>query len=374
MKWRREAFLDLLSFRGTPGRPMFVELFGPLVGLEDEWLAQGASPDEIDLTAFDFDSVPRVGCGGNMGLRGDTRPTVLEETEDWRIERDGLGRTVKLYKRAATIAHPLDYPVRDVDSWLAIKPRYAFAEERVDPDAVEVARAARGEGAVVVAHLPGAFDTPRGLMGEERACLAYYEQPGLVRDILETLAETAVRVLEQVAERVTVDVLAVHEDFAGKSGPLAGPKQVREFWRPYYRRAWEAARAAGARLFSLDSDGNLDAVLEPLVECGVNVAYPMEPAAGMDIVEVRRRFGRRLAVMGGIDKFVLQRGREAVRAELEYKMQPIMREGGTVFGLDHRIPNGTPLEAYRSYVDAAREVLGIEPRSPERKGWARMAL
>jgi uroporphyrinogen-III decarboxylase len=100
----------------------------------------------------------------------------------------------------------------------------------------------------------------------------------------------------------------------------------------------------------------------------------MEPAAGMDVVEVRRRCGRRLAMLGGIDKHVLRQDKPAIRRELEYKMQPLMREGGMVFGLDHRIPNGTPLENYRYYVDTGREILGLPPRRPERKGWRRMAF
>lgn len=49
---------------------MFVELFGPLIGLEDEWRAQGASEDEINLTAFDFDYVDIAQCGGNTGILG----------------------------------------------------------------------------------------------------------------------------------------------------------------------------------------------------------------------------------------------------------------------------------------------------------------
>lgn len=67
--------------------------------------------------------------------------------------------------------------------------------------------------------------------------------------------------------------------------------------------------------------------------------------------------------MGGIDKHVLRQGKEAIKRELEYKLQPLMQEGGVVFGLDHRITNGTPLEDYRYYVDTAREILGLPTRS-----------
>lgn len=66
-------------------------------------------------------------------------------------------------------------------------------------------------------------------------------------------------------------------------------------------------------------------------------------------------------MLGGLDKFALLRGHEAIRAELEYKLQPAMRTGGIIFSLDHRIVNGTPLEAYRYYVRTAREILGLDP-------------
>jgi uroporphyrinogen-III decarboxylase len=94
----------------------------------------------------------------------------------------------------------------------------------------------------------------------------------------------------------------------------------------------------------------------------------------MDVVDVRRRYGRRLAVLGGIDKHVLRRGKDEIRRELEYKMQPLMQQGGTVFGLDHRIPNGTPLENYRYYVALGREILGLPPLDGNRGGWGRMGF
>jgi uroporphyrinogen-III decarboxylase len=211
-------------------------------------------------------------------------------------------------------------------------------------------------------------------MGEEVACLAYYEQPELMEDILATLSDTAFRVLERVSQEVTIDQLSVHEDFAGKSGPLVGPAQIRQYFRPYYQRIWGLLSARGARLFQQDTDGNINPVIDALLECGLTSIYPMEPAAGMDVVALRRKYGRRLAMAGGIDKHVLRQSKEAIRAELEYKMQPLMRQGGFLFGLDHRIPNGTPLENYRYYVDLGREILGLPPRSPKSKGWRRMAF
>lgn len=370
MRFSREQYLRLMTFQGCD-RPMFSELFGPLIGLDAEWRAQGASDDEINMIGFDWDYVDRVGCGGRCNAIK-SPPQTIEETEEHLIQRDHLGRTTKRIKATSTIALPLDFPVTDMDTWLKIKPLFAFREDRIDDAAI--ARAQAAEDSLVVAGIPGAFDTMRELMGEEMACMAYIDQPELVHDILDTLRDTSVRVLDVVSRRVRIDQLSVHEDFAGRSGPLIGPDLVRATFEPYYRAVWDLLAERGTQLFNLDTDGNINPVLDALLACGVNVLHPMEPAAGMDIVAVRRQYGTRLAMQGGIDKFALGKGRAAIRAELEYKMQPIMRDGGgIVFGLDHRIPNGTPLSDYRYYVDAGRAVLGLPPRDPAARGWARMA-
>jgi len=371
MEILREQYLDYMTFRHVE-RPIFVELFGPLVGLDDEWRAQGASEDEIGMTAFGFDYVRRHGVGVNTGMMGGLEEVLIEETPEYVIRRDSYGRTVKMFKTASTIAHPLDFPVKDMDSWLKVKKWYEYSEERFAPGWAEAARRARDEGALIVVDVPGGFDTPRQLMGEAATCMAYYDHPELMHDILNTVGETTERVLDRVSREVQVDQLSVHEDLAGKSGSLVGPRQIKAFIQPYYRRVWDMLSARGAQIFQQDSDGNINAVIPAFLDCGLTCMFPMEPAAGMDIVALRKTNGRRMAMLGGIDKHVLRQDQAAIRRELEYKLQPMMREGGMVFGLDHRIPNGTPLDNYRYYVRTAREILGLDP-NPE-PGWARMAF
>jgi uroporphyrinogen-III decarboxylase len=104
----------------------------------------------------------------------------------------------------------------------------------------------------------------------------------------------------------------------------------------------------------------MNSVIPDFLDAGLNTMYPNEPAAGMDVVDIRARYGKRLALMGGIDKHVIRRSREEIEAELEYKIPPMVRTGGCVLGLDHRIPNGTPLENYRFYIQKAWEIIDRE--------------
>lgn len=329
MEWLRQDYLDYMAGRSVP-RPMLVELFGPLVSLPEQWREQGASESEIDMTAFGFDFVRRHRIGVAGGFFPQRTPETVEEDDEYLIERDGMGRLVKLPKGKATIALPLEYPVTDENDWLELKPYYAYDPARFTPGWKEAALRARENGALVVAHIPGGYDEVRQLMGDEEACISFLTQPELIRDMLATFSALNERILREIA------------------------------------------RGAGAELFQLDSDGNITPVLDALMRGGINSVLPNEPAAGMDIVALRERYGDSLRLVGGIDKFAVRHSKEAIDRELAYKLQGRMREGGVLFGLDHRIPDGTPLENYRYYVSEAARMLGLSP--DRERGWARMAF
>jgi len=352
----REEYLDHMTFQRI-APPMFTEIFGPIIGLKEEWEEQGATPEELDFSAFRYRCEARGRVPVNTGRQGGYKPYVIKETEDFLWTRDELGRTMKMSKGRATLALPQDYPVKNMDDWLKIKPWYTYSEARFRPNWEQIARSHLEHGRVVCVSIPGGFDEPRALMGEEALAMAYYDQPELIHDILDTIGETAYRVLDRVSSAVQVDLLSVHEDMAGKSGPLAGPRQVKEFIAPYYRRIWDMLADRGARLFDQDSDGDMNAVIPAFLEAGVNCMHPMEPAANMDIVQIRKQYGTRLAFYGGIDKHVIRRSKQEIVAELEYKIPPMVATGGCVLGLDHRIPNGTPLENYWFYIQKAWEIM-----------------
>lgn len=371
MIWRREEYIAHMNFEFT-GKEMFTELFGPLVGLDEEWKTQGATQDEINLIGFDWDYVLKNSINAKFGAVTDITPRIIEDNDEHQIAIDYLGRKTKLCKGKATIPLPMDYPVKNMDDWLRYKKYYEFTKDRVDLEYLRQVKEMQEKGYLVVGGMPGGFDQPRQLLGEEELCIAYYEQPELIKDILDTISDTAIKIYERVFEIVKVDCLSVHEDLAGKSGPLIGPNQINEFVKPYYRKVWDFVSANGCTIFSQDSDGNMNSVIDNFIECGVNCMYPCEPAAGMDIVEIRKKYGNKLALKGGIDKHVLRESKADILKELEYKMTGVNRGGGTVFALDHRIPNGVSIENYRYYVNTGREILGLPPISG--KGFERMAF
>jgi len=357
-KLSRAEFLDWMTFKG--GEIPFTELFGPLLGMKEAWEEQGATQEELDFSTFEYRipeqfSIPITTGRMNSGIK-----EIFNDTKVIRY-KDDIGRTLEMHLGYATIPLPLNYPVKNMTDWLKIKPKYEFSEERFSENWEEETRQAIADGKIIRVGIPGGFDEPRQLLGEENLCYACYEQPKLIHDILNTIGDTAYNVFDRVTSKVQVDYLVVHEDMAGKSGPLFGPNEITKFIKPYYRKVWDLLESRGAKIFDQDSDGDMRPVIGAFIDAGVNCMHPFEPAAGMDMVKTRNEWGKQLMIVGGLDKFVLTKSKEEIESELEYKIPAMIKSGGgCILSMDHRLPAEVTLENYKFYIKKAWEIIKRE--------------
>ena len=251
MKWTNKQYVDLMTYHHSE-RPMFSELFGPIVGLPEEWRAQGATEDMIAMHGFAFDYVPYYNLG-NLDSIHRQKEIVLEDNDRYYVAIDHYGRRVRMDKGTSTIPLPENYPVETMDDWRKIKHMFEYDDCRISDEEIEKAKKLQSEGTLIKAEILGGFDILRELMGEENCCVAFYEDPELLFDILNTISEMNVRVLSKiVSSGLILDQLSVHEDMAGKTGPLIGPGTVSEYLIPYYLHAWELVKDAGTKLFCQD--------------------------------------------------------------------------------------------------------------------------
>jgi uroporphyrinogen decarboxylase len=145
------------------------------------------------------------------------------------------------------------------------------------------------------------------------------------------------RTMRRILEAGVVDVIGINEDMAYKEKSMIPPAMTREFLLPAWRRWCGEARAAGVPLVDMDSDGKVDELIPIWIEAGINVCDPLEVAAGNDINDYRRRFGRRMAFRGGVDKRAMAKGGAVIAAEME-RLAPVLRSGGYIPGCDHGVP------------------------------------
>ena len=138
---------------------------------------------------------------------------------------------------------------------------------------------------------------------------------------------------------------------AYKAHSMISPDMVRRFLVPAYERWISEARATGCEVFYLDSDGHIGVLLPIWVDVGINFCGPLEVAAGNDIVEYRRIYGKKMAFRGGIDKRAIAKGGKVMEAEVMRVVPPLLELGGYIPCCDHGVP---PDVSWPNYLDYAR--------------------
>lgn len=266
---------------------------------------------------------------------------ILDEDRETVTIRDSRGVTLRQRKDAASLPHALAWPVQNRDDWERLKAeRFRVSiRDRLPANWADLVRAYRDRDypLSIASGTCGFFGGPRTLMGDVNLFYAYHDQPELVRDMVEFLCDFWIEIYGHVlAEVKDVESAEFWEDMCYKNGPMISPAMFREFMMPYYKRLIGFLRDNGVRHFCVDTDGDCRTLIPLFLECGMTGMLPFEVQAGCDIVEIRQQYPR-LQIYGGLDKNVVARGREAIDAELEAKLPPLLRQGGFVPFVDHLV-------------------------------------
>ena len=138
-----------------------------------------------------------------------------------------------------------------------------------------------------------------GEVGLEHFSYYLADCPGLVEELLECNTLSALAWIEHLPAAHGIEAVFCGDDIAFKSGPLLSPAWFADEYLPRFARIVDAYHRRGIKVL-FHSDGNLNLVLDMLVEAGIDGLNPLEVLAGMDPVAVHRRFPH-LFLAGGID-------------------------------------------------------------------------
>ena len=231
-----------------------------------------------------------------------------------------------------------------------------------DPATVSVAnleRAARvlPAGMGIITGVGGCFTRTWMILGYERFCLALVDSPELVARIAERVGQIQCAVLRRLVKMPQVRAVWYGDDLAYTEGLLASPPVLRRYFFPWIEELASIAHGAGMP-FIMHTDGNLWQVLDDLIALGLDALHPIEPKA-MDIYELKRRYGHKLALFGNIDMgYTLQAGRgrpEDVRAEVRQKIKDLAPGGGYAVASGAGIARYVPLENFNALREATFE-------------------
>jgi uroporphyrinogen decarboxylase len=323
------------------------------------WQRDGLPRDDDYQRIVGYDRLETAPVNVGLAYRWDYE--TLELTDHYEVYRDSREGGIK--KKLRDVPPPampqyIEFPLKDRASW-----REEFLP-RLDPDSPcripahweSLKKQYAGRDFPLGVSAGSMFGWIRDWMGVENIAVMLYDDPAFIQEMMEHLADLAVAVLSKVVFDVPFDFAIMWEDMAYKTASLISPRHVGELMVPNYRKVTDLLHSAGIDVVMLDSDGNVEELIPLWLEVGINYIYPMEVAAGMDVVTLRREFGRDLIMGGGMDKRVLATGdRSAIDAMIDEKRDLIL-EGGYVPGVDHAIPPDISWDAYRHYRERLAEI------------------
>jgi uroporphyrinogen decarboxylase len=287
---------------------------------------------------------------------------VLREDERHRVETTYGGQTVEVSKEFPwRIPKYLDHPVKDWASWNEYK-------KRLDPDTPErwpkdwdaFVEKRNSEDTPTMLLAGGFFGYLREWTGLERLLYMFYDEPNLVEDMMDQVLHLEMGIARRAVKDLRIDIVRFWEDMAYKAGPLISPAMFRKFMLPRYKQITALLRSEGIDILHVDSDGNVNELIPIWLEVGVNFPWPLEVAAGMDGVALRKQYGKDIILAGNIDKRVFTKGKEAIREEVMSKVPFLVETGGYFPCLDHVVPPDVSLENFRYYINLLREIKGMD--------------
>ena len=367
----RERFLNVLEFKAVDRVPNYELGFWPQT--IKRWFREDLPEDVLYLPAYDSLGEPYFGIDRRESLPIKVGPIpgfeieTIEESERYLIFRSRSGIVRKALKegtvdgRRLSMDQYIDFPVKNRQDFKKMKrhynPQSPIRYPRWWEETVRVSKDRTYPlGLFRHSHL-GFYGQLRDWVGTENLSYMFFDEPLLVHEMLDFVADFIIEVSKRALSSVKTDFFLFFEDFAYKTGPLISPKIFKEFFMPRYKRVTEHFRKHGIHHLFLDSDGNLEVLIPLLIECGITSIVPLEQAAGMDPVKLRKEYGKDLTFGGGIDKRVLIKDKKAIEKELLGKVPRLLEQSGYFPYLDHTFPPDISYQNFLYYMELKQKLL-----------------
>ena len=188
--------------------------------------------------------------------------------------------------------------------------------------------------------------------GHQQGLMDLYDEPRLVHAVLEKGLEIA-REQTEAMRRAGIEVFYAGD--ASASSDVISPRHFRAYVFPYYKAYCSEVHRLGGLVY-VHVCGNQTPLAEMLADTGADCIEPMDPLGGVDVADMKRRVGHRVALMGGVSTLTLLRGTPAeVEAESRECIGKAGRDGGYILSAGCMVPTQTPQENVRAMVRAAHD-------------------
>lgn len=212
----------------------------------------------------------------------------------------------------------------------------------------------KGDKAIGV-HLNDVFSLPRYLMGMTSLLMSTILEPELTKALVDMSVDYNLEMARRIA-KMGVDFVHTGDDIAYNKGPFMSPKVFEELFYPGFKRVMGGFKDLGFMVIK-HTDGNLWPIIDLLVDAGIDCLDPIDPLAGMDLGEVKAKYGHRVALKGNVDcTHLMSFGEpEAVVEATKKALCQGMPGGGYILSSSNSIHASVKPENYKAMMDTLKE-------------------
>ncbi len=368
----KQRFIDVFDYQPVDRVPNWEA--GCWGQTRERWLAEGLSDNNVNWNWWYGDDYwgmdHRLFVPIDFGMSRPFEHRVVEETDEYEIfiDRDGVKRQALKAGRSrfgtrASMDTFLEFPVKNRQDFAAIRKRFELVLDQRYPENWKTEHLPQWQASECPTILGrntatgGFYWRARKMMGTEALCYAWYDQPELMHEMMEFVADFTIAVATPAVDAMDFEYVMIAEDMAMKSGPLLSPNVYEEFIFPHLKRLVEFLKTNGVRYVMVDTDGNSEPLFPLLLDAGVDAVWPLERASNdTDPNMLRKKYGRSLRLFGGVDKRELAKDRKAIDDHLA-ALRPLIEEGGFIPTVDHTVPPDVSLDNFRYYMERKAALL-----------------
>ncbi|MFX0134701.1 MAG: uroporphyrinogen decarboxylase family protein [Candidatus Hodarchaeota archaeon] len=222
--------------------------------------------------------------------------------------------------------------------------------------AVKAAETSELKSPYIIPMMQGFFENSWQPFGFENYTRLLFERPDFIEEVLRNIDVFLTELIRILFDRYSIELICYGDDLGYKTGPLINPRKFQKLIYPRMKKFVEFCHKKNMKVL-FHSCGNLNKILDKVIETGIDGLHPLEPSAAMDIFATNQSYGDKLTLIGNVDTIdLLAKGtaaqvQEYVKKEIKY----IAPNGGLIISSSHSINPQISFENYKAMIEATKK-------------------
>ncbi len=273
------------------------------------------------------------------------REKIPGEENLFRTEWGEIRKTTK-----EIVPFPMKGPIQskeDLDNYTPPDPLDPYRYEQLQ----SLIKRFKGKKAIAM-HLHDAFSYPTYLRGMTELMMELVLNPEIVKRLVRLSVEHTKVIIKKAIE-IGAEIIVFGDDYGATNGPLISPQHFKEFFLPGMKEVVGTVKENGGYCIK-HTDGNVNSIMDMIVETGIDAIHPLDPIAGMDMRAVKNKY--KICVIGNIDttELLSKASTDDVKRVVKKTIEEVAPEGGYIISSSNSIHSEVKPENYAAMLEAVR--------------------